>query len=107
MSLRGKHSRVETYRSYYPAAESPYLDSDYDEWNVETRQGSARYKSWSLFQKKYPFNSQLLIHLFGDRDAIDCHMSMQVMSEVKAATLCSFFLANRTRPCRVSIVSDC
>ena len=106
MSLRSKQSRVEIYRSYPPAAESPYLDSDYDEWDVEARPGSARYKSWSLFQKKYPFNARLLIHLFGDRDAIDCHMSMQVMSEVKAATLCSFFLATRSRPIKVSIVSD-
>ncbi len=50
-----------------------------------------RYKSWKDFKERLPFNAQLLIHLFGERDAIDCHRSMCVVSEVKAASLCSFF----------------
>jgi len=86
---------------------NPYYPQDYDNWTPQALQGSSRYKSWTEFKKGFPFNAELLVHLFGERDAIDCHRSMQTISEVKAATLCSFFLATRSPPSRVSIVSDC
>ena len=42
-------------------------------------------------KKKYPKNAQLLVHLFGERDAIECHRHMVVVSEIKAASLCAHF----------------
>lgn len=106
MKTFSKQNRQSPYHGYFPN-EQPYYPNDYEGWPTEAKEGSARYKSWSKFQKKYPFNAQLLIHLFGERDAIDCHMSMQVISELKAASLCSFFSAPIHTGSRVRNVSDC
>jgi len=65
-----------------------------------------RYKSWRDFKERLPFNAQLLVHLFGERDAIDCHHSMCVVSEVKAASLCSFFSNQPETKHRLKRVSD-
>jgi hypothetical protein len=107
MKTFSKQNKPSPYYDYYPHERTPFYPNDYDGWPTEAKEGSARYKSWSEFQKKYPFNAQLLIHLFGERDAIDCHMSMQVMSEVKAATLCSFFSNTIHSGSRIRSVSDC
>jgi len=111
VTLTKKQSRTYSDSPYdYLAAKdanNPYYPQDYDNWDPQVLQGSSRYKSWTQFKKDFPFNAELLVHLFGERDAIDCHRSMQPISEVKAATLCSFFLATRSSPSKVSIVSDC
>jgi hypothetical protein len=65
-----------------------------------------RYKSWRDFKERLPFNAKLLVHLFGERDAIDCHHSMCVVSEVKAASLCSFFSNQPETKHRLKRVSD-
>ena len=65
-----------------------------------------RYKSWGDFKERLPFNAKLLVHLFGERDAIDCHHSMCVVSEVKAASLCSFFSNQPETKHRLKRVSD-
>ena len=110
MSLTKKQASTYSDSPYdYMASKptsNPYYPQDYDNWTPQALQGSSRYKSWTQFKKDFPFNAELLVHLFGERDAIDCHRSMQTISEVKAATLCSFFLATRSHRTRVSIVSD-
>lgn len=79
---------------------------DYPAPNRISTEKEGRYKSWKDFKERLPFNAQLLIHLFGERDAIDCHHSMCVVSEVKAASLCSFF-SNQPEPKhRLKRVSD-
>lgn len=85
----------------------PYYPNDYDDWPVQAREGSVKYSSWKQFSQKYPFNAKLLVHLFGERDAIECHRSMVVMSEVKAASLCSFFPAEKIKPMRIKSMGDC
>jgi len=69
--------------SYYP--------QDFDDIPAEYREGSARYSSWKRFKEEYPKNAELLVHLFGERDAIECHRHMVVVSEIKAASLCAHF----------------
>lgn len=71
--------------SYYP--------QDFDDIPAEYREGSTRYASWKQFKDKYPKNAELLVHLFGERDAIECHRHMVVVSELKAANLCAHFPA--------------
>jgi len=98
-----------------PNRRDPYDDSSpynyerrpkdyYDEYPTDLAQ--QRYISWGDFRERLPFNAQLLIHLFGERDAIDCHMGMQVVPEVKAATLCSFFSAPKKTSHRLKKMSD-
>ena len=74
-----------------PNDPNPYYPQDFDDVPTEYREGSARYASWKQFKEEYPKNAELLVHLFGERDAIECHRHMVVVSEIKAATLCSFF----------------
>ena len=85
---------------------NPYYPQDYNGWPTEALEGSAKYSSWKDFKQRLPFNAQLLVHLFGERDAIDTHRSMCVISETKAATLCSFFSSVPSGSNRVRIVSD-
>ena len=84
----------------------PYYPQDYNGWPTDALEGSAKYSSWKDFKQRRPFNAQLLVHLFGERDAIDTHRSMCVISETKAATLCSFFSSVPRGSNRVRIVSD-
>ena len=84
--------------SYYP--------QDFNESPVEPKEGSAKYASWTQFKEKYPHNAQLLIHLFGERDAIECHRYMSVISELKACTMCSFFPQVVTKSSRIVPVGD-
>jgi hypothetical protein len=79
---------------------------DYPAPNRISTEKEGRYKSWKDFKERLPFNAQLLIHLFGERDAIDCHHSMCVVSEVKAASLCSFFSSQPEPKHRLKRVSD-
>lgn len=79
---------------------------DYPAPNRISTEKEDRYKSWKDFKERLPFNAQLLIHLFGERDAIDCHHSMCVVSEVKAASLCSFFSSQSEPKHRLKRVSD-
>ena len=79
---------------------------DYPPPNPVSTEKEDRYKSWKDFKARLPFNAQLLIHLFGERDAIDCHHSMCVVSEVKAASLCSFFSNQPETKHRLKRVSD-
>lgn len=90
-----------------PNDPSPYYPRDFDDIPTEYREGSARYASWKRFIEKYPFNAKLLVNLFGERDAIDCHRSMVVVSEVKAASLCSFFPSKKIKPMRIKSMGDC
>ncbi len=97
---------------------SPYTSNSYDDFNPHSgvRSGydyaeydpkeSRKYKSWKDFKDRLPFNAQLLIHLFGERDAIDCHRSMCIISEVKAASLCSFFSETPAPKHRLKRLSD-
>ena len=79
---------------------------DYPAPNRISTEKEGRYKSWKDFKERLPFNAQLLIHLFGERDAIDCHHSMCVVSEVKAASLCSFFSSQPEPKHRLKRVRD-
>jgi len=79
---------------------------DYPAPNRISTEKEGRYKSWKDFKERLPFNAQLLIHLYGERDAIDCHHSMCVVSEVKAASLCSFFSSQPEPKHRLKRVSD-
>jgi hypothetical protein len=45
------------------------------------------YLEWAKFQKKYPYNAQLLVELFGERDAMDVFRYMLVLPELKARAL--------------------
>lgn len=87
-----------------PNDPSPYYPRDFDDVPTEYREGSARYASWKQFKDAYPKNAELLIHLFGERDAIECHRHMVVVSEIKAATLCSFFSTTAVKSNRLSSV---
>lgn len=84
-----------------------YPDEDYEGWPTQAQEGSVKYSSWKRFMEKYPFNAKLLVYLFGERDAIDCHRSMVVVSEVKAASLCSFFPSQKIKPMRIKSMGDC
>ena len=109
MSLNKKH-RVEDYYDYPDRrmdTTNSYYPSDYDDWPTQAQEGSVKYSSWKRFTKNYPFNAKLLVNLFGERDAIDCHRSMVVMSEVKAASMCSFFPAQRFEKTRIQSMGDC
>ena len=90
--------REESQRPYYP--------QDFNESPVEPKEGSAKYASWTRFKKSHPFNAQLLVHLFGERDAIECHRYMSVISELKACTMCSFFPRVVTKRSRIVPVGD-
>lgn len=81
-----------------------YPNEDYEGWPIQAQEGSVKYSSWKRFGEKYPFNAKLLVHLFGERDAIDCHQSMVVVSEIKAASLCSFFLPHKNTRTRIKIL---
>ncbi len=90
--------REENQRPYYP--------QDFNESPVEHKEGSAKYASWTRFKEKYPHNAQLLIHLFGERDAIECHRYMSVISELKACTMCALFPKPTARTSRIQPVGD-
>ena len=83
-----------------------YPDENYEGWPTQAQEGSVKYSSWKRFVENYPFNAKLLVHLFGERDAIDCHRSMVVMSEVKAASMCSFFSAQKFKKSRIQSMRD-
>jgi len=74
-----------------PNDSSPYYPRDFDDIPTEYREGSARYASWKRFKAEFPKNAELLVHLFGERDAIECHRHMVTVSEIKAASLCAHF----------------
>lgn len=95
-------------RILMPANPSREMNNHYDypAPNPISSEKEDRYKSWKDFKERRPFNAELLIHLFGERDAIDCHQSMCVVSEVKAASLCSFFSGQPETKHRLKIVSD-
>lgn len=99
------------YKRILMSINNPYTERknfyDYPDPNPVATEKQDRYKSWKDFKERLPFNAQLLIHLFGERDAIDCHHSMCVISEVKAASLCSFFSNQPETKHRLKRVSDC
>jgi len=43
-----------------------------------------KYVQWSTFTSEYPYNTELLIELFGERDAMDIFMLMIKLPESKA-----------------------
>lgn len=106
MSLEKKRRHEYYYEPMNPHGERQYPNG-YDDWPVQAREGSVKYSSWKRFSQDYPFNAKLLVHLFGERDAIECHRSMVVMSEVKAASLCSFFPSKKIKPMRIKSMGDC
>ena len=122
MSLN-KKKRAEYYSNHahgwgdippitFPRREPPndadsYYPQDFDDMPIEYREGSARYASWKGFKEKYPKNAELLVHLFGERDAIECHRHMVVVSELKAAMLCAHFPSPTPKRNRLGPVSDC
>lgn len=99
------------YKRILMPVDNPYTQRknfyDYPDPNPVATEKQDRYKSWKDFKERLPFNAQLLVHLFGERDAIDCHHSMCVISEVKAASLCSFFSNQPETKHRLKRVSDC
>ena len=108
MSLNKKRrSDYYDYPEHASRQMDPYYPNDYEDWPTEALAGSVKYSSWKRFIEKYPFNAKLLIHLFGERDAIECHRSMVVVSELKAASLCSFFSAQRFEKSRIQSMGDC
>lgn len=88
---RGENPAIHFPRIRPPQDFSPYYPRDFDDIPTEYREGSARYASWKRFKEQYPKNAELLVHLFGERDAIECHRHMVVVSELKAASLCAHF----------------
>lgn len=106
MSLEKKRR----HEYYYEPSMNPHAGQQYpngyDDWPVQAREGSIKYSSWKRFSQEHPFNAKLLVHLFGERDAIECHRSMVVMSEVKAASLCSFFPSKKIKPMRIKSMGD-
>lgn len=50
-----------------------------------------RMRAWNSFKRTYPFNAQLIIHLYGQSAAPSALIDYKRMSEVKAAALCSYF----------------
>jgi hypothetical protein len=84
-----------------------YFPQDYAGWPTHAQEGSVKYSSWKQFKKAHPFNAELLIYLFGERDAIECHRSMSIVSEPKAASLCSFFSRPKVPRRRIKNMGDC
>ncbi len=84
----------------------PYYPQDFNDSPVEHKEGSAKYASWTRFKKKYPHNAQLLVHLFGERDAIECHRYMSVISELKACTMCALFAKPVVKTSRLQAMGD-
>ena len=108
MSLHKKRrSDYYDYPEHVNRQINPFYPNDYDGDAPFNLEGSIKYSSWKKFSKKYPLNAKLLIRLFGERDAIDCHRSMVVISEVKAASLCSFFGSKKITPSRIKPMGDC
>ena len=109
MSLNKKRrSDYYDYPEHASRQMDPYYPNDCENWPlIGSNEGSVKYSSWKRFIAKYPFNAKLLIHLFGERDAIECHRSMVVVSELKAASLCSFFSAQRFEKSRIQSMGDC
>lgn len=50
-----------------------------------------RMRTWKAFKKRYPFNAQLIIHLYGESSASTALIDYKRVSEMKAAALCSYF----------------
>jgi hypothetical protein len=59
-----------------------YHDIDYTGYEAYEE-----YIAWSKFTKSFPYNTELLIKLFGERDAMQVFRHMNVLPETKAREL--------------------
>jgi len=57
-------------------------------------------RQWDAFKIQFPRNAELLVHLFGSR-AKDAFRTYNVISEIKAASLCSYFIEMEERTSRL------
>jgi hypothetical protein len=83
VSYKDHHERLTRSNIFYDYYE-PYSPSrDYHErWLINS--------AWREFEKSHPFNAQLLSHLFGE-NAPTALQDYKIVSETKAAALCSYF----------------
>jgi hypothetical protein len=60
---------------------------NYDDIDYTGYEAYDSYLAWSKFTSSYPYNAELLIKLFGERDAMQVFRYMAILPETKAREL--------------------
>ena len=97
------------YKDIYGVRRDNYYNKPYDEDDIDYTGYHAyeHYIRWSKFQKTYPWNTELLKELFGERDAMEVYKLMQPIPESKAREIVMRLRQTVNRTGRLSNMSDC
>jgi len=96
------------YRDIY-GVRRDNIPNPYDEEEIDYTgyQAYEHYIKWANFQKDYPWNTELLKELFGERDAMEVYRYMQTIPEVKAKEIVTRLRQTVVRTGRLKNMSDC